>query len=84
MVWRHWKSESRLMWHQRVPNCSFTCSVTLIKLLHPSWFLLPSAPSCTVSLLFSVPALHSFLGWLILPWSLPGFPMSHPKTELGS
>lgn len=76
--------ESRLIWHQGVPNCSFPCSVTLIKLLHLSWFLLPSEPSCTACLLFSAPALHSLLGWLILPGSLPGFPMSQPKTELGS
>lgn len=84
MIWTHWKRESRLIWHQGVPNCSFPCSVTLIKLLHLSQLFLPSAPSCTACLLFSVPALHGLLGWLILPRSLPGFPMSHPKNELGS
>lgn len=86
MIWRHWKHDSRLIWHQGVPNCSLPCSVTLIELLHLSWLLLSSAPFCTACLLFSAPALHSLLGWLILPWSLQNgsFPISHPKTELGS
>lgn len=52
VIWTHWKRESSLIWHQGVPNCSFPCSVTLIKLLHLSRLFLPSAPSCTACLLF--------------------------------
>lgn len=81
VIWTHWKRESRLIWHQGVLLPLF-CDLDQITSPVPAFPSLCTILHCLSAV--SVPALHGLLGWLILPWSLPGFPMSHPKNELGS